>query len=147
MAVSGCCWLLQDVSCLLDVSRAELGVMTSPKGVVAGQLFIQRRGETEWRDCSGRSRTIPGDCLQIQGFSFRTEARLAAVIVQQPSEPETLCIKDLTEYINANCCLSCSQGIPLSNSTPLPFLDMHKQNDYAGGQPSPQRIIADGDGC
>lgn len=68
---------MQDVCALLDVSRAELGVCTSSRGIVAGRLSVKCCGEADWIDCDG-SCSIPGDCLAIQNYAFRTDARRAA---------------------------------------------------------------------
>ena len=61
---------------LLGVPRSDLGVSSSTRGIVAGLLLIQQKGESHWTDCAGHPRSIPGDCAAVQSFAFQSSARL-----------------------------------------------------------------------
>lgn len=59
---------------LLGVPRFSLGITSSSKGLVQGNLFIRQGVEGSWMDCQN-PKAIPGDQSAIQDFEFDTKAR------------------------------------------------------------------------
>jgi hypothetical protein len=72
----------QDISRIMSVPRASLGITCASKGAVAGWLYIRDTPASVWQDCTACG-GCPNVMLQV-AFLHKSEALVAQILERSP---------------------------------------------------------------